>query len=240
MSDPLALTLAASAARTASGFGDAVDIGLLRSCARLEFVVAAYSGTQLSIEIETSDSSSTGWRKADVMPPLQGVGKTKTTLGKLARYVRAKWTIAGATPSFTFSVLGVAHVIYAEPGDLSNLAVPEEVLAEIEPHKILEALIASSDEADSDIGNGYTLPLTAWPDVLRMHVSKMALYHLISAIGRQPEGPNDVIDMGYKFALTWLSKLGQGGKAPPGLVDSTPEIEETAGFCISDAKRAAW
>lgn len=101
------LPLAASAARTATGTGSAVEPGD-RGVARLFLNVTAASGTSptLNVTIQTSNDGST-WRSAGTFTQATAVSSQRATFN-IDRYVRATWTIAGTTPSFTFSITGEA------------------------------------------------------------------------------------------------------------------------------------
>jgi hypothetical protein len=100
------VTLAASAARTASGNGTAVDTRE-SSTLRLLLDVTAASGTgpTLTVTIEQSSDGST-WRDHSSFAQATGVTSERKTFGGVDRWVRAKWTLGGTTPSFTFSVVG--------------------------------------------------------------------------------------------------------------------------------------
>jgi hypothetical protein len=102
-----AKTLAASAARTASGTGSAVALGESKNL-RLTLAVTAKSGTapSLFVQIETSADGST-WRSLGGFTALNdATGSQTLSFPGADRYVRAKWTVSGTDPSFTFSVSG--------------------------------------------------------------------------------------------------------------------------------------
>lgn len=106
------LTLAASAARTATANGTSVEVGD-RGVACMTLDVTAVGGDAdetLDVKLQTSEDGST-WRDvASFTQVLQTGGATserKSFVG-LDRFVRAVWTLAGTTPSFTFSVVGDA------------------------------------------------------------------------------------------------------------------------------------
>ena len=102
-----ALVLAASAARTATGNGSAVEIGD-KAVARLLLDVTARTGTTptLDVTIQTSYDGTT-WRNAGTFTQATAVGQQRGSF-MLDRYVRAAWTIGGTTPNFTFSIAGEA------------------------------------------------------------------------------------------------------------------------------------
>lgn len=100
-------TLAASAARTATGTGTAVELGD-RTVGRLLLNVTAASGTgpTLDVTIECSADGVT-WYTSGTFAQKTAAG-TERKLFMLDRFVRARWTIAGTTPSFAFSIAGEA------------------------------------------------------------------------------------------------------------------------------------
>lgn len=103
------VTLAASAARTATGNGDAVELGD-RGTAALTLDVTAVGGTTPSatVTIETSKDGSTGWTAVAAFSAATAVSAQRKVFAGLDRYVRASWAISGTTPSLTFSVAGEA------------------------------------------------------------------------------------------------------------------------------------
>jgi len=231
VANPLTLELAPSAARTTGASGAAIDIGALRTAARVETAVtvaAAGADHVLGLTLETSGSASGPWRAvADLgafQPGAEPAMLEKYVAG-LQRYVRAKWTIDGAAPSFTFQVTAEAHVLYAEPKHIRRFGTDDE---------LAEFCIMASTEADGHLAIGRTLPLTKWDADLRRHVSKIAIYIFLNDGGRVPTGPDDLIDIEYKDAIKWLRGVGNGTIVPPGLVDSTPEVNEAAYAVVSD------
>lgn len=99
-----------TAARTATGQGSAVDIRDVEGDLAIVLDSGAGSGDMtLDAKLQDSADGSTGW--ADV----SGAAFTQVTTAAsqqkivvdtnaVKRYVRAAYTIAGTTPSFTFSV----------------------------------------------------------------------------------------------------------------------------------------
>lgn len=100
-------TLLASAARTATGAGAAVELGDVATL-RLLVDVTAASGTSptLDITIETSYDGSTSWRSLGTFAQKTAVATERKSFGGCDRYVRASYVIGGTTPSLTFSVTG--------------------------------------------------------------------------------------------------------------------------------------
>lgn len=102
-----ALTLAASAARTATASGVAVEVGD-KGTARVLLDVTARSGTTptLDVVIQTSHDG-TAWRTAHTFTQATAAGQQRASF-TIDRFVRATWTVGGTTPSFTFSIKGEA------------------------------------------------------------------------------------------------------------------------------------
>ncbi|RLE65087.1 MAG: hypothetical protein DRJ47_06225 [Thermoprotei archaeon] len=106
-----AVTLLSSAARTSSGTGDDVDVG--RFIAGVICIdVTAVSGTSPSLDviIEGKDEVSGKYKTIHSETGITATGTywktiTLSTDPPLAfKYIRARWTISGTDPSFTFSV----------------------------------------------------------------------------------------------------------------------------------------
>lgn len=105
----LDLPLAASATRTATGTGDTAEMGE-KSCMRLKLDVTAVSGSSptLDVIVETSPDGASNWQTVATFAQKSAVSSELNVFPGCDRFVRAKWTIAGTTPSFTFSLLGEA------------------------------------------------------------------------------------------------------------------------------------
>jgi hypothetical protein len=101
---------AASAARVASGTGDTYEMGEL-STLRLKLdvtVVAGTGGPTLDVIVETSPDGVNEWQTVATFAQKSGVSNERNVFPGCDRFVRAKWTITGTNPSFTFSVTGEA------------------------------------------------------------------------------------------------------------------------------------
>jgi hypothetical protein len=120
---PPFLTLAPSAARTAAGNGDALDLTALSQWTQprplalvVQSDVTAASGTSpsLTVIIEDSVDGGVNWNtvvsftaQTTVNRAVQRLGLTAANWPFNPRRVRARWTITGTTPNFTFSVKAV-------------------------------------------------------------------------------------------------------------------------------------
>ncbi len=237
MADKLDLALHALAAETASSTGASTDIGLLRRAVIIDLEVVVVAGTDptLSVELQTS-SDNTNFRTMRKFDLRKGATKRERFyVFGAEQFVRAKWTITGtAGQSFTFSLLGEAHVVYAEPED-SNL--PSSVVNDFNVDFVTEKFVKASSEAEGYIGGGFKLPLTEWGEDLREHVANMADFAMLKKRGFDPEGADEVVRMGRKDAIQWLTKVSTGAIKPPAMIDSTADILETGAFVNSAIKR---
>jgi hypothetical protein len=95
---------------TAAGTGTALELGN-KSDVRAVSTVTAISGAgaSLVVIIETSyDNGATdSWRTVATLTA-QTTANTVRGMGGVDRWVRARWTLAGTTPSVTFGVSGEA------------------------------------------------------------------------------------------------------------------------------------
>jgi hypothetical protein len=102
------VTLATSVARTANG--DSGAVGISQGTARLTLDVTTVGGTgpTLDVVIETSFDGASNWRSLGAFAQRTGVGAERKSFPGCDRFIRARWTLGGTTPSFTFSVTGEA------------------------------------------------------------------------------------------------------------------------------------
>lgn len=111
MAEPAILDLVASSAQTASGAGAALDAEKAgRSVTvALSSTVATGTGKTLLVVIEHSETGLDGWGELARFPSLTGASNVSLSAGGAKRYLRARWEIAGTTPSFTFAVKARAY-----------------------------------------------------------------------------------------------------------------------------------
>lgn len=100
----------ASAARTATGTSTAFDVEDAESL-EATLTVTAASGTTptLDVTLETSIDGGTTYDTVGAFDQKAAAGSDKHVFGPLGDKCRWKWTIAGTTPSFTFSVAAEAR-----------------------------------------------------------------------------------------------------------------------------------
>lgn len=100
----------ASAARTASGNGSAFETVRTNSIEGYLTVTAA-SGTTptLDVRLETSLDAGTSWQTVAAFAQATAATTKNKVFGPLGDSCRWAWTVAGTTPSFTFSVAAEAN-----------------------------------------------------------------------------------------------------------------------------------
>lgn len=100
----------ASAARTATGNGAAFNTNQADSIEGFLTVTAA-SGTSptLDVRLETSVDGGTTWTTVAAFAQITAAGARNRVFGPLGDMCRWAWTIAGATPSFTFDISAEAN-----------------------------------------------------------------------------------------------------------------------------------
>jgi phage gp36-like protein len=133
---------------------------------------------------------------------------------------------------------------YATQADLALYGLTAAALGSFSPTEQDAALTAASSMADGYMGGRFNLPLTSWGQDLRLHVSKMAAWLLMSRRGFKP-GVTDAESLyqGYKDAVAWLRDIstgkvtpfeGQGGIADEDGTGGSEELEaESAPFVVS-------
>lgn len=239
MSQPVSITLAALAARTVAGSGSVVDIeDALHRAAKLTVrataVTSPLGAPILTLAVMTSDDEST-WRQAAELI-VNEVTAREVHVEGLSQYVRLDWTLADIT-SVTFSVTGEAHVVYCDAVDITNFAVPERAISEVSADRRIAACIAASDEADGYLATRYTFPLLAWPTNMREHCANIAAASLFRRRGVDPQSADAIVFDGRDQARSWFKQIANGLVKPPGIVDSTEEINEGGSVVESDTSR---
>lgn len=111
---------------------------------------------------------------------------------------------------------------YASELDLEHYGLGERSLESLEfpPDAVTAALDAASRVADDYIGNQYDLPLMAVGTSMRMYISWIAAYILLTTNGVATEGGQlDPFRQRYEDAIKWLVRV-QNGMRPEGVVGS--------------------
>ncbi|HMI91565.1 MAG TPA: phage protein Gp36 family protein [Polyangiales bacterium] len=235
MADSLKAELLAGAERTLTGSGDSVDIGALRTAGRLSVTLGAVTGSPTAqVALETRGSLTAPWR--EVRREICGAQVQVFVISGLERYVRATWT-AGAGITVFLVVSIDAHVLYCEPLDIARHALPLRATEGILADDITDACIAASTSAEDYIAGAYEMPLTAWPESVRMHVARLAGANLLRNRGIDPEGPDALVFDTERASVKWLTLISNGKLKPPGIVDSTPEEFEGGSVHVGGTSR---
>ncbi len=98
---------AASSARTVSGNSGAVEGFEVASRLRAQLEVTATSGTSPTLDVVLEDTVDQGATLNAIGTFTQKVGPGREVINVTNLFtdrLRARWTVAGTTPSFTFSV----------------------------------------------------------------------------------------------------------------------------------------
>jgi phage gp36-like protein len=232
----LAVTPHASAARTASGTGSAVDCGI-RSFADLTLNITAVSGTAtptLAVTLETSDDG-TNWVTAVSFNSAAAVGVVRKRLANGRRYIRAKWTITGTNPSFTFDLSGTSQIAYATLEDLGNLGMAATALSAVSEDVKAQHLLNASAELDiHHEAARFVLPLASWGTGLRQRTASVAAWTLLAAArGFNPEGN---ADQAIRLMRDDAIKAAKAGMDPE-ITDATPEVDEAETYVVSESSR---
>ncbi len=235
MADALAVSLHASGAESTSGVGASVDIGELRTAVVLRAAVSQLgASTTLDVSVETSSDGS-NWLPVGAFPQFTAVGTARQAFGPCMRYVRARWTVAGAN-SATFAVVGEAHVIYAELDDMTSTGVRSQALEDVATSARIHALLRATADIDAALSSRYKLPLASWPEDVRGHCASRAVYYSFKHRGYDPDSVTDqiivmdgglMLENGQPTAVqAWLLAVAKGKINPVGIVDSTPSKSE--------------
>ena len=233
-----AITPAASAARVVSGEGAAVDLGVC-TMAHLVLACSAVSGTgpSLTVAIESSPDQ-LAWSTVATFSARTAIGSQEVHVAGCQRYVRAKWTITGTDPSFTFGVSGSAFVVYCTPTDLYGLAIPQRALTDVAAADIARAIKAATEDIDGRFNRRYTFPLVSWSTEVTQHCAAIAAFTALTTRGTSLEGQDwDVLKDLRDAARAWAKDVGAKKNDPPGIVDSTPTIDEAGPIMYTNTKR---
>lgn len=104
------MTLLPLAARSADVVGDAVDVASDVREVAVYLNVTAVSGTSPTLDVVVEDSpDGVTWVTLATFPQKVAVGTDVVRVNRLGRYLRAKATIGGTTPSFTFDVRAIGR-----------------------------------------------------------------------------------------------------------------------------------
>ena len=248
MADPLAITPHASAAVSASGNGTAVDLeDTLHTCLDLTLDVTVVSGTTptLDVYVDTSIDGSTGWRELGKFQQAKAVSSFPLIVDGSRQYMRVRWVVSSGA-SFTLTVSGQAHVLYATLKDLRQ-SIHYRAITNVAVEDQVRQCLRATTDTETALNSAFTLPITAWGADVRGVTADRAMYYSIVSRGFDPESPVDqlillqggilTINERPTAAETQLMNWASGKRIPAGMVDQTPTVQESAGFVVSDAPR---
>lgn len=216
---------------TTSGTGAPVDIGVSRNrVVPVDVKITAVSGTAptLVVQLETSVDTIVWSALGDPTASLSSAGTTRILPPKSSRYLRAVWTIAGTSPSFTFTLLDYAIDSYCGADKFQSIGLPADALRDIPTDVLAEALRAASALADTYLDSYYDLPLLSWTADLDRAVASIAAYDVMSFRGFNPAaGDNNNFRDRYLDAIKWLQWVSQHGAT--GIVGSVESEDPPEG-----------
>lgn len=105
----------------------------------------------------------------------------------------------------------MAATQYATDTDLQNAGMSAKMIALVDSSVRTAALVSASSTADGYLASQYgdDLPLTTWPESLRVAVARIAAWTLVSGpIGFNPDGTHEVFLENHKQAMKWLADVG--------------------------------
>lgn len=125
---------------------------------------------------------------------------------------------------------------YATAAQLAAIPSAQAYVTGISEGDRNTALVNASAEADDYLASQYTLPLSAWPDSLSMHVAHIAAYRLATGRGFNTEGGPTTLRTLYDDAIAWLKAI-RAGSGLAGVTDSTPTVEEGGTYVVTNTRR---
>ncbi len=233
---PLGSTVA-----TTSGVGPALDLGSERATLRMTLSASAASGTlpTLDVSIETSpDVGAAQWLTKGSFAQLIAAGAKDLEIQGVQQFIRARWKIAGDTPSFTFAIAGRAVTAYTNRALIVVFGINEEAIAEVTDEDVALCASAASREFDRYIWLKDT-PLReseVTGDVMQ-DASILAQYRLMTVRGFDPsKADSKNILIAYRDCVARLQALNGGRKLPP--FDTGPATTDTVQ--IATSPRRGW
>lgn len=206
MADAKKVTLYAGPSVVANGNGDTVDIHELHTLLRGTIKIGALSGTgRVVFSLETSQDGLSDWRSAFRIDSSR-VSAPEFIVDELERYCRLAWTLTGLT-SVSFSCEAESHVLYATRRDMNWKSLSSTVTDDVDTRVIAEALLSASGDAEDALNAQYSLPISTWPDSLKIRCAQLAKYRFFGRAGFQPQGVDELLVKDYDDALMWFRSV---------------------------------
>lgn len=104
-------TFAPSAARTANGNSDVEQFAGEAMAVTLDVTAASGTTPSLTVVVEDAPTQNGPWTQLAAFAAQTAIGTNvqRITNSAIHSYVRARWTVSGTTPSFTFSLQATAR-----------------------------------------------------------------------------------------------------------------------------------
>lgn len=244
MPAPLAITLHASAAETASGAGAAVDLWGEDDVETRRFVegsltVTAITGAGLGVVLETS-ADGTSWRQVDALLVMQASGVQAFSAGDFGRYARARWTLtAGA--SATFAVTGTALETFCTLAELPGLGAAGAAVGTLSKAIRIQHLTAATQVARGYLVHRFAEPFIRVGRDVAQAVAKIASLSLLTDVhGINPHTEATALAVQAAEARErWLRDVSRG-IAGADVTDSTPTAHEGSGAVVVTGTRRGW
>lgn len=234
------ITPLAAASRSASGVGDAIDMGAART-AQLALDVTAATSLSLAVTVETAKSATAlTWRTADEFTTITGIGGIEKTVPGLDRYVRIRWSMTGTG---TFGVSGVSVLVYCTPTSMRRVIASQALVRDQRIEFSDVELDEYAQDATDDISAEalaplFQLPLVSWPRNVDTKTAELAVY---KAMRRRGNNPEDEAGKAYRQmhddVMGWCERVREEEIELDGVVDQTPEISEGGAYIVTSADR---
>lgn len=107
---------------------------------------------------------------------------------------------------------------YLTLDEFAVLGGPEDVIAEYAENKRLLYIDAAVAEANEYLSKQYTVPLAdgSVTPAMKLHLARMAFYHLISSSGYSPDSDDKALRYQYEDAMNYFRRIAIGTVLIPG------------------------
>jgi phage gp36-like protein len=129
---------------------------------------------------------------------------------------------------------------YISQAEFFMLGIKEEDLDsdKVNPEDIDIAILSASSEADFYLTAYYDTPLTEIPPALKMHVARAATYHLMSIVGFNPIGSDELLEKNYDNAKKFYKDIQKGQQTIPA-GDVSP-AKKDGQYVVSSLPKRGW
>lgn len=102
--------------------------------------------------------------------------------------------------------------------------------------EVTTLLVSASSELDLYFGAVFTLPLTAYPDIVSEWCVNIAVYRSGKETGFALDGSRTRARVDYEDTIQAVKDLSKSGSSY-GFTDSTPTVEEGGTYVVTNRKR---